>query len=205
MFKSNYLITAMLLLGLLVSCTNDSSFSSVENNSDDSSAIETVYASSVSSPNIRSVYTDINLDICEIIEIYEEGGWQKRCPGYNNISVYVKNINARYFVDVGSKNYISHPLLPYNYLGKKMEWRLRDGKPFAVIYRNHYSPHTPEGTPASFLAVNKIATKQEDGCVTAVIFASVPNANETARKYADERAASFKCGTDHYLDNINEI
>ncbi|MGL4883606.1 MAG: hypothetical protein ACRC8K_21485 [Waterburya sp.] len=210
MFKVNYLITVLPLLGLLASCTDDSNLSSVKNNFNDFSATETIYVSSKSNPNIRSVYTDIDLDNCEILEIFQEGygsekqiyGSEKSCSGYNDIPVFITELDGRYFVDVGRKVDISNLPLPFNHLGEKMEWRLQDDQAFAVIYRYHIDD--PQASSSSILAVNKIATEQEDGCVIAFIFGTIPNANEIARHYADERTASFKCGIDQAFLHINE-
>ena len=205
MFKVTHFVTVLPLSWLITFGTNDSDLFSLEKNSDEFSVTKTVYVSSKFSPNIRSVYTDINLENCETIKTYEEiGGWQKRCSGYKEIPVFIKELDGRYFVGVGRKVEISNPSLPFNHLGEKMEWRLQDDQPFAVIYR-YYIDDPNISSPSSILAVAKIATEQEDGCVIALVYGDVRNANKIARNYADEKTASFQCGMDPSFIHINEF
>lgn len=192
MFRSTYLVNFLVLSGILTSSINSYHKSLASENID----------ASQDSKKIHSVYTDIKPDTCHPIEKNEEGGSvTSRCRGYNNIPVYVKITQHKDFLNIGHQGdpWESPPSdSNFNSLGKKVEWRLQEDKPFAAIYRhiiNHSLP--PEmltGVPSSYLAVIKIATEKEKSCITAFVSGSIPNANEIARNYADENTASFKCG-----------
>ena len=86
---------------------------------------------------------------------------------------------------------------PFNTTGKKIEWRLdADGRPIAAILR--YFISDPEGVAADgqVLVVSRVA-QADDGlsCVVGYVDARLnKNANELARKIADDDAADFACG-----------
>ena len=149
--------------------------------------------------NIRSVYTSIEPDRCQIIKTNEEDGSSvSRCPGYNNIPVFLEKTQHKDYISIDSQdNFLKSPpsSANFNSLGNKVEWRLRDNKPFAAIYRHHIN-HPPgiASVESSYLGVIKIGTKKEENCIAAFISGSLPNANQIARDYADENIDSFVCG-----------
>ena len=89
---------------------------------------------------------------------------------------------------------------PFNSTTHTVEWRAAGGKPFAIIQRWHIADNADqdkEGRPVAkpMLAVTRLSP----GPVCHVAYVDVqanPNANELARKAADEIARDFKCGKD---------
>ncbi len=82
----------------------------------------------------------------------------------------------------------------FNSIGKKIEWRLKDGKPFATILRWSVS-YDPEDSvkQRSWLVVTKLET--EDSCHMGYVEGAYPDANAVAQKLADGFAESFSCKT----------
>jgi len=87
---------------------------------------------------------------------------------------------------------------PFNHVGDTLEWRMRDGKPFATIMRWFVADNddqAADGRPKDkpILVVSRLAP----ACHVALIDASAnPDANELARQAADEKVATFTCGKD---------
>ncbi len=145
-------------------------------------------------PAASSVYTDLNLDACRVIERIEEGEsvrWQ--CPGHATIPLFVGTGDGRFDLDAGIDNGEWESLDPFNHLGPRVEWRRRGRAAVAVIYRivvDH-----PRNAARSVLAVETIGRRGRPGCLVALIGGALPNANALARAAAD-RSANFRCGRD---------
>ncbi|MBO1908285.1 hypothetical protein J4G37_25765 [Microvirga sp. 3-52] len=77
-----------------------------------------------------------------------------------------------------------------NGFGKKIEWRVRDGKPFASILR--FFLGNIDGKDAEVLAVTKVEGK--DACHMAYVNARLKDANKQAAEIADTKAHAFRCG-----------
>ncbi len=148
--------------------------------------------------DIQSVYTDLNLDDCEVLQTFEEGGGvELRCPGYKNIPLFVSEGDLRFDIDVGVPNDQWTSQSAFNTLGEKVEWRLRNGRPFAVIIRYHldHGSGTGERLP-SVLAVLTVGREGSPGCLVGWVPANAkPNQNEAARQLADQQAEGFDCST----------
>ena len=144
---------------------------------------------------IRSEYTPLDSESCgEIIKYDDETGDTKQaCPGYDNIPVLVKNIDGRQTVDLGG-NTIESLGWDFNRLGEKLEWRLRDDEPFAAIYR-YYIDDVGGDSGSSALAIVKISASAGE-CIAGMVDGNLPEANELARRFADEKIADFECGVD---------
>jgi hypothetical protein len=92
-------------------------------------------------PKFSSAYTDLNSECKAAARAAEGQDTPMRCKGYGGYSIYIfysawaSNINAD-----AAKGEVSIPLamqgLSYSEeKGRKVEWRLAGGKPFAVIMR----------------------------------------------------------------------
>lgn len=87
---------------------------------------------------------------------------------------------------------------PFNHVHDVIEWRMRDGKPFATIQRWFIADNEkpkPDGRPTDvpILVVMRLAP----ACHVAYIDASAnADANALAQQAADEKAAGFTCGKD---------
>ena len=154
-----------------------------------------------------SAYSDLDLDACETLEHFEEG-ISLKCSGYQDYPVYFKEGDLRQSAIYGNAD----PLLlkdsfesfgPFNHVNTKIEWRINDaGTPLAAIHRwfiENTNPDTGEQDKASegqVLVISRVA-RQDDkaGCVVGYVDALAnENANELARKVADEEAVNFACG-----------
>lgn len=145
-----------------------------------------------------SVYTDINLDECTIIESSDFGtSWA--CAGHKGFPVRIAEGDLRFFVSygfgAGDEPAAGQTPPPFNTLGPKIEWRLSNAsgpfKPIATIVR--YFVSKDDGASEGQLLV---VTQLGEGttCQIAYIDALAnPNANELARQAADELAGSYDC------------
>ena len=146
--------------------------------------------------DVRNQYTEIS--DCTTIETFEEsGGTVQRCPGVEGTPLFVSEGDLRYDVDAGVRDDTFETPEGFNSLGKTVEWRLRDGRPFAVIVR--YEIEGPSGTAAerrSDLAVIKVGREGAPGCLVGYVPAdATPDQNTAARRLADREAAGFDCGS----------
>jgi hypothetical protein len=129
------------------------------------------------------------------------------CPGKAGFVVLVSEDDLRETVSVGRNRAAaaSEPAAqawfgPFNSTTTTLEWRARNGKPFAIIQRWHLDDIGDEdrnGRPTAkpMLAV----TRLPPGPVCHVAYVDVqanPDANALARKAADEVARGFRCGKD---------
>ena len=89
---------------------------------------------------------------------------------------------------------------PFNSTTSTIEWRSLDGRPFAIIQRWHIADNDEqdkEGRPVTKAML--VVTRLPPGAVCHVAYIDVkanPNANQLARKAADELGRDFHCGKD---------
>jgi hypothetical protein len=144
---------------------------------------------------INSVYTSLSAKDCRVMRVHEvTGASTSRCPGVAGHSLNVHDDDARMSIDVISPDGKAHELNywgvithGFSSLGPRAEWRMRGGRPLALIVRVNASedPNNPERT-TSYLAVARITPAGT--CVTDRI-GPVPDANTVARAAADRSAA----------------
>ena len=166
----------------------------------------------VAAEEISSAYVETRVEAdCVIFEQAdsEDGGFVHRvCPGYGGYPVLVFESDLREnifygfpptdFVDIAWQSFET-----FNGAMGKTEWRIstHEGKstPFATIRRWHVQADL-EGKEkdVEVLVVSKVGQPgKPEGCVVALVLASgKPDANDTARKIADEQARDFVCGAD---------
>ena len=146
-----------------------------------------------------SVYTAFDLEKCRVIEAGDEyvygGTWA--CDGYGGIDVIQSSVDDRSFSAFG-KDGAKHcsfrkTFSPFNTSLSPIEWRLKNGRPFAAIER--WSVVSDEnGNSVTWLAVN--ALRETDSCHVHYVSGSYPNANQQARRAADDLAEGFDCEND---------
>ena len=142
-----------------------------------------------------SAYTALDLDRCRMLSRDAESGATRwRCPGHNGIALYAALDDDRYDLDAGTDNGQWEALGGFNRLGPRVEWRLRSGRPIAIIYR--YIQTGADQPPGTRLAVKSIGRPGRPGCLVSMIDGAVPGANAVARQRADTRAEAFRCGVD---------
>lgn len=153
---------------------------------------------SASAQQIESSYTDLDLDQCTVVSSDDFGStWA--CSGLKGLPVMVSEGDLRMFVSYGltstTEKAAQQTLPPFNHLGAKIEWRVSNAegqwKPFATILRFFTARESGEGE-GQVLVVTKV--KPGETCHVAYIDALAnPEANELARKTADEMAMDFDC------------
>ncbi len=158
-------------------------------------ALALLAAAAAAAQPATSVYTALDLDSCEVLEIVEEGeSVRQRCPGFGGVPLFVSAGDGRFDVDAGIDNGEWESLAAFNAPGGRIEWRLRGGRPFAIIFR--LTTVVPGQRATSALMVETIGQAGRPGCQIASIDGAVANANAVARAIADRRAGAFRCGTD---------
>ncbi len=153
-----------------------------------------------------SSYTSTAEKSCRVRKT-EPDGSVSVCPGKAGLIVLVSEDDLRQTVSVGrnekaaeNEPAASSGFGPFNFTTDTVEWRAIDGKPFAIIQRWHISDNSEtdkNGRPVSRGLL--VVTRLPPGPVCHVAHVDVhanPNANELARRMADEFARDFKCGKD---------
>lgn len=162
--------------------------------------------------SIEYVYTKFDSKTCKHTPGKDEedyGSWL--CPGYKNLAVRLSAGDQRMYVTFGPRtkdNIAGSETFPgFNdvYEGT-VEWRIEtsaNGKkrPFATILRwNLVTAEDQEKATGPIKPSGRtlVVTRLGPGgtCHVAYVDGRQKDANEHARKLADERAQTFKCGTD---------
>ncbi|WP_244978498.1 hypothetical protein [Bradyrhizobium pachyrhizi] len=161
------------------------------------------------SETISSSYTSTAPKACRMIgkPSEEDGSTTRVCPGKSGLVVLINEGDLREVVSVGRNREAAarEPAAqawfgPFSSTGDRVEWRAAGGKPFAIIQRWQIADNSEQdkrGGPVSraMLAVTRLPPG--DVCHVAYVdVAANPNANELARRAADDFARDFKCGTD---------
>lgn len=149
----------------------------------------------------ESIYTSLDAADCKLVEEGDEPAFSiQRCKGLAPYDLVVEDFDARQSVTVVAPDgEVPLDLAAsvgggFSEVGTKAEWRRAKGAgaPHALIFR--YIVTMPDGSKRPYLAVSKLAGK--GSCLTKVLDAGkAPDANELARRAADDAAASA-CPTD---------
>lgn len=129
------------------------------------------------------------------------------CPGKAGYVVLISEDDLRETVSVGrnragaSREPAAQSWFgPFNSTTNTVEWRAANGRPFAIIQRWHIADNADQDKDGRPIAKAMLAvTRLAPGPVCHVAYVDVkanPNANELARKAADEIARGFTCGKD---------
>jgi hypothetical protein len=144
---------------------------------------------------ISSVYTSLAAADCRVTATDEESeSSSSRCPGVAGYELNVHEGDLRMSIDVITPDGREHPLnywsvisSGFSSLGPRAEWRMRGGRPIALIVRMNASEDPEDSSRiTSYLAVAKITPSAI--CVTDRVPPSA-DANEAARRAADQSAA----------------
>ncbi|MDX8537582.1 hypothetical protein RFM23_08110 [Mesorhizobium abyssinicae] len=160
--------------------------------------------------DISSVYTDLDWekDCVTYAQAAEgEGDWASlACSGYRGYPVLIGYDDAReslfYGFPSSDMTSVWESFSGLNTAGPKVEWRIETNGdvaiPFAVIHRREVSKPDGEDKPIQVLVVAKVAQPDtQQGCTIGLVLATGnPQANDQARKLADEKAKTFACGKD---------
>ena len=170
-------------------------------------------ASVVSAQEIKSVYTSFDTKSCRHqkgTDVEDYGSWT--CRGLNGLSIRLSAGDQRMYVSYGKASEDEDLAATQTFPGFNdvykgaVEWRVevKGGKsvPFATILRWNVmteKDHETARGPVSASGRVLVVTRLNPGGVCHVGYVdarAIPNANEIAGKIADERARSFRCGTD---------
>jgi hypothetical protein len=158
---------------------------------------------------IGSTYTSTAPRDCRVTSAGNgvDGSTIRVCPGKAGLKVLVSEDDLRETVSVGRSRAAAdnEPAAqagfgPFNSTTTTVEWRALDGKPFAIIQRWHIADNSDEDRNGRPIAKPMlVVTRLPPGPVCHVAYIDVkanPDANELARKAADEAARGFNCGKD---------
>lgn len=137
-----------------------------------------------------------------------DGSTTRVCKGKDGLEILIAEDDLREIVSVGRNRRAAAEepaakvwFAPFNSSETTVEWRTAAARPFAIIQRWwHIADGTDpdkEGRPNTKAML--IVTRLPPGPVCHVAYVDAianPNANELARKAADEFARSFTCGKD---------
>lgn len=147
-------------------------------------------------PNFSSVYTDLDKECKNAFKDVGEGqDMPLRCKGYGGYQVHISYSAWATQVTLETRNENdSIPLVTEMLIypkGKKIEWRMADGKPYAVImriskYRENDSgdnPYQEKYKTGDALVVKGLKGYER---ISFEVDAKLPNANARARELADQ-------------------
>jgi hypothetical protein len=166
-------------------------------------------ASWATAQTVSSQYSSTAPKDCRMIGKPSEldGSTTRFCPGKGGLSVLISEDDLRETVSVGKSRAAAakEPAAqvwfePFNSTLTTVEWRMAAGKPFAIIQRwliadNADRDAKDRPRDKAMLGV----TRLPPGAVCHVAYVDVtanPDANELARKAADELARDFQCSWD---------
>jgi len=159
--------------------------------------------------SMGSTYTSTATKDCRQVGKPSEldGSTTRICKGKDGLVVLIAEDDLREIVSVGRnrKAAAEEPaakvwFAPFNSSETTVEWRAADTKPFAIIQRWHIADGTDpdkQGRPTTKAML--VVTRLPPGPVCHIAYVDAianTNANELARKTADEFARSFTCGKD---------
>ena len=147
-----------------------------------------------------SVYTPFDLDkTCLRVQRGDgmafAGTW--KCAGFGGNDIVVSVDDERSYVGFGPSptetcSY-AKTFSRFNQALSPVEWRLQGGKPVAAIQRWRVAKGD-DGNTMTWLVVT--ALRGKEACPYHYIAGSYPNANELARRYADEIEDDYDCEHD---------
>jgi len=136
-----------------------------------------------------------------------DGSTTRVCPGRDGLVVLIAEDDLREIVSVGRNRRAAAEepaakvwFAPFNSSETTVEWRAAGAKPFAIIQRWHIadgSDPDKQGRPNTKAML--VVTRLPPGPVCHVAYVDAianPNANDLARKAADDFARGFTCGKD---------
>lgn len=152
-----------------------------------------------------SAYTKINFEkTCVFHSEYEQGA-SAYCSGYKGYPVHFDEGDLRQMVRFGHVAKLANQwesFGQFNRINDTIEWRIKDGKPFAAILRWFIENSNSDGVPTKkfegqVLVVSKVADHENPtSCVVGYVDARAnKSANALARKLADEQAENFVCAS----------
>ena len=136
-----------------------------------------------------------------------EGDWADlACSGYRGYPVLIAYDDQReslfYGFPPGDMTPVWESFTAFNASSGKVEWRIETNGdvvvPFAAIHLRSVSKADNPEQSVEVLVISKVAQPdKKEGCTVGLVLATGnPQANDQARKIADETAKDFQCGKD---------
>ncbi|MCV0427862.1 MAG: hypothetical protein K5905_20585 [Roseibium sp.] len=162
----------------------------------------TIGAVQAGAADVTSTYSKIRLQGCtQVATASDEGtfGGAWECPGIQGQAVYVAEGDLRMFVSFGpaaiDEPAASQTLPNFNTVNETLEWRLRNGVPFATILRWFPSLDGASKT-GSILIVTQLVPGGRTCQIARIDAQANSNANSLARNAADTMAGRFDCSSE---------
>ncbi|OWJ66157.1 hypothetical protein [Inquilinus limosus] len=161
------------------------------------------WAGPAAAAGIASAYTELDPGRdCAVVAAAgpDDGDWQDLvCAGWRGFPVLLSTADLRSSVFYGFPPAGDRPFQTFagfNGVGPRIEWRIDGDTPVAAIHR--WTVDGADGRRTEVLVVSRVAQLEDrQGCVVGLVTATGhPDANEAARRLADERARNFACDTD---------
>lgn len=154
----------------------------------------------------QSAYTKLDLDNACVFHSEYEAGASAYCSGYRGYPVHFSEGDLRQMVRFGHIAKLDgqwESFSEFNSVGGTIEWRLDGDRPVAAILRWFIDNTNDRGevtdqSRGQVLVVSTVASHENPvSCVVGYVDARANgNANELARRIADEVAPGFACGSD---------
>ena len=146
---------------------------------------------------VKSVYTSLAAKDCKTIESNDQegGSYRGECPGAGGYRLELLEGDIRQTINIIAPDKTRFELdlwskvsSGFSAVGEKAEWRVRSGRPSALIIRFNVNEKADAEDPAalvSYLVIAKITGNS--ACLTDVV-GPVKNQNVKARQLADQSA-----------------
>ncbi|MDB5500990.1 MAG: hypothetical protein JWR89_892 [Tardiphaga sp.] len=173
-------------------------------------ALACAVGSAAASDGVTSTYTSTADKDCRKLSSFKIDGddyaSEYLCPGYAGLKVLKQEDDLREKISVGRsagaaarEPAAAQGFGPFNSTTNSVEWRVANGRPFAMIQRWHIADNDdPDKTGRPQAKQMLVVTRLPPGAVCHVAYIDVTanaDANEIARKAADEVARGFGCST----------
>jgi hypothetical protein len=158
---------------------------------------------------LRSAYSSTAPEQCHVIGAGNgvDDSTVRVCPGKSGWQLLVAEDDLRETVSIGRNRLLAErePAAsawfgPFNSAATTVEWRMQDGRPFAIIQRWQIDDSTDlDGSGRPKPRAMLVVTRLPPGKVCHVAYVDVAanaDANALARKAADDSARDFRCGKD---------
>ena len=188
----SFVLMALLVAGVLITTTTKASLSPIG---------RVVPVGGSAAVKFTSLYTNLKTQCWADGKVGEGQDQPLKCKGYGGYVIKIgysaASSHMRIELAKSDAEPVNLPAQPINYdgMGRKIEWRLANGKPFAVILRIDVPKDGLEATelwqPGNLKGQSLLVQglgKYSD--FTAEIDAKSPNANVEARKQADAKYGS---------------
>lgn len=157
-------------------------------------------------PRFTSDYTSLGHVECQIVESDESGGGfvREQCGSFKDVPLFRVEGDLRQSAYAGNEPTGQTTLGAFNYLTDKVEWRMRNERPIALIYRLKVDGIDMPDYGKTQLFVQKIGVGDEHSCIIGLVAGNYPKANEKAREIADT-AAAITCSDDYQPKSYGDL